>query len=75
MSDKIVNFYDKLGIKGAVLSKTFKRHYMFNKSHTLCVGGTGSGKSNALIIIFLGLVVNFILLYVHFQPQTKFSVT
>jgi hypothetical protein len=49
MSDKIVNFYDKLGIKGAVLPKTFKRHHMFNKSHTLCIGGTGSGKSNALI--------------------------
>ena len=49
MSDKIVNFYDKLGIKGAILPKTFKRHHMFNKSHTLCLGGTGSGKSNALI--------------------------
>jgi len=49
MSDKIVNFYDKLGIKGAVLPKTWKKHHMFNKCHTLCIGGTGSGKSNALI--------------------------
>jgi len=49
MSDKIVNFYDKLGIKGAVLPKTWKKHHMFNKSHCLVIGGTGSGKSNALI--------------------------
>ncbi len=49
MSDKIVNFYDKLGIKDTVHPKTFKRNYMFNKSHSLCLGGTGSGKSNALI--------------------------
>ena len=49
MSDKIVNFYDKLGIKGSTLPKTFKKHHMFNKCHTLCIGGTGSGKSNALI--------------------------
>ena len=47
--DKIVNFYDKLGIKGAALPKTWKKTHMFNKFHTLCLGGTGSGKSNALI--------------------------
>jgi hypothetical protein len=49
MSDKIVNFYDKLGIKGATLPKTWDNHHMFNKCHTLCLGGTGSGKSNSLI--------------------------
>ena len=49
MGDKIVNFYDKLGIKGATLPKTWDRHHMFNKCHTLCLGGTGSGKSNSLI--------------------------
>ena len=47
--DKIVNFYDKLGIKGAARPKTWKKTHMFNKCHTLCLGGTGSGKSNALI--------------------------
>ena len=47
--DKIVNFYDKLGIKGAALPKTWKKTHMFNKCHTLCLGGTGSGKSNSLI--------------------------
>ena len=49
MSDKIVNFYDKLGIKVSVHPKTWEKHHMFNKCHTLCLGGTGSGKSNALI--------------------------
>ena len=49
MGDKIVNFYDKLGIKGSTLPKTWEKHHMFNKCHTLCLGGTGSGKSNALI--------------------------
>ena len=49
MSDKIVNFYDKLGIKGSALPKTWKKHHMYNKCHTLCLGGTGSGKTNALI--------------------------
>ena len=49
MSDKIVNFYDKLGIKGATLPKTWNNHHMFNKCHTLCLGGTGSGKSNSFI--------------------------
>ena len=49
MSDKIVNYYDKLGIKGAALPKTFKKHHMFNRCHTFCLGGTGSGKTNSLI--------------------------
>ena len=50
MSDKIVNFYDKLGIsKNSNLQKTWKKHHIYNNSHTLCLGGTGTGKSNALI--------------------------
>ncbi len=49
MSDKIVNFYDKLGIKGSTLPKTWAKHHMYNKCHTLCLGGTGSGKSNSII--------------------------
>jgi len=47
--DKIVNFYDKLGIKGSTHPKTWDKTHMYNKCHTLCLGGTGSGKSNALI--------------------------
>jgi hypothetical protein len=50
MSDKIVNFYDKLGIsENSNLSKSWKKHQMYNNSHTLCSGGAGTGKSNALI--------------------------
>jgi hypothetical protein len=50
MSDKIINFYDKLGIStNSNLPKTWKKHYMYNNSHTLCLGGTGTGKSNSLI--------------------------
>ena len=47
--DKIVNFYDKLGIKGSTHPKTWDKTHMYNKCHTLCLGGTGSGKSNSLI--------------------------
>jgi hypothetical protein len=50
MSNKIVNFYDKLEIsKNSNLPKTWKKHHIYNNSHTLCLGGTGTGKSNALI--------------------------
>ncbi len=49
MSDKIVNFYDKLGIKCVVLPKTWKKHHMFNKCHTPGIRGTGSVKSNTVI--------------------------
>lgn len=49
MGDKIVNYYDKLNIKGASLPKSWKRHHMFNRCHTLCLGGSGSGKTNSLI--------------------------
>ncbi len=43
MTDKIINFYDKLG-----LIKNSK-HHIYNNSMILCLGGTGSGKSNALV--------------------------
>ena len=46
---EIVNFYDKLGIKGSTHPKTWDKTHMYNKCHTLCLGGTGSGKSNSLI--------------------------
>ncbi len=39
MSDKIFNFYDKLGIKGSAPPKTWKKHHMYNKCHTLCLWG------------------------------------
>ena len=59
MSDKIVNFYDKLGIiKNKNMPKTWKHTHMYNNSQTLCLGGTGTGKSNALIT-FLEVAESF----------------
>ena len=50
MTDKFINFYDKLGlIKNSNLPKSWKKHYIYNNSMILCLGGTGSGKSNALV--------------------------
>ena len=50
MSDKIVNFYDKLGInKTSNLPTTWDNHHIYNNSMIICLGGTGSGKSNALV--------------------------
>ena len=49
MSDKIVNFYDKLNIKDSSLPKTWKKHHIFNNSMILCLGGTGTGKTNSLL--------------------------
>ena len=50
MGDKIVNFYDKLGINNnANLPTTWENHHIYNNSMIICLGGTGSGKSNALL--------------------------
>jgi len=49
MGDKIVNYYEKLNIKGSALPKTWKNHHMFNKTHSLIIGPSGSGKTNGLI--------------------------
>ena len=49
MSKEIINFYEKLNIKGSALPKTWKKHHIFNNSMILCLGGTGTGKTNALI--------------------------
>ena len=49
MSKEIINFYEKLNIKGSALPKTWKKHHIFNNCMILCLGGTGTGKTNALI--------------------------
>ena len=49
MSKEIIKFYEKLHIKGSALPKTWKKHHIFNNSMILCLGGTGTGKTNALI--------------------------
>ena len=49
MSKEIINFYEKLNIKGSTLPKTWKKHHIFNNSMILCLGGTGTGKTNSLL--------------------------
>jgi len=49
MSDKIINFYEKLNIKGNKLPKNWKNHHIMHNSMILALGGTGTGKTNALL--------------------------
>ena len=49
MSKEIINFYEKLNIKGSALPKTWEKHHIFNNSMIMAIGGTGTGKTNALI--------------------------
>ena len=52
MTDKIKNYYDLLdkGLKREnKFDKNYKKHYIQPNSMICCVGGTGSGKTNALI--------------------------
>ena len=50
MNDKIECFYEKYG-KGIKkkIDKTFEHHYILPTSMILCIGPTGSGKSNFLM--------------------------
>ena len=47
----IVNWYDKLpnDNKKKKLPKHWKNHHIYHNSMILCIGGTGTGKTNALI--------------------------
>jgi DNA helicase HerA-like ATPase len=49
MSDKIINFYEKLNIKGSKLPKNWNKHHIMHNSMILALGGTGTGKTNALL--------------------------
>ncbi len=50
MNDKIVNYYNELGInKDKKLPKNFKHHHIHHNSHILVLGKTGVGKSNWLL--------------------------
>ena len=49
MTDKIINFYDKLNIKGNKLPKNWNKHHIMHNSMILAIGGTGTGKTNALL--------------------------
>ena len=49
MSKEIINFYEKLNIKGNKLPKNFAKHHILHNSMILAIGGTGTGKTNALL--------------------------
>ena len=52
MSDKVKNYYELLpkNLKRETkLDKNYKKHYVQPNSMICCIGGTGSGKTNALI--------------------------
>ena len=47
----MINWYDKIGAndKKPKLPKNWKNHHISHNSMILCIGGTGTGKTNALI--------------------------
>ena len=49
MSKEIINFYEKLNIKGNKLPKNYSKHKILHTSMILALGGTGTGKTNALL--------------------------
>ena len=52
MSDYVANWYEKLPADLKTHSKVdkhFKKHHILPNSIIVCIGGTGSGKTNALI--------------------------
>lgn len=52
MSNNIINFYSKLDNKEntqQINPKTWNNHHIYNNSMILCIGGTGAGKTNALL--------------------------
>jgi len=49
MSNDIIDFYKHVPQKKQKVDKGFKNHHILPASHILCIGGTGSGKSTALL--------------------------
>ena len=49
MSKEIINFYEKLNIKGNKLPKNWNKHHIMHNSMILALGGTGTGKTNSLL--------------------------
>jgi hypothetical protein len=50
MEDQVINFYSKIdNNKNVSVPKTWNNHHIYNNSMILCIGGTGAGKSNALL--------------------------
>jgi hypothetical protein len=49
MPDQIRNWYETLPKDKQPTDPTFKKHYVQPNSMILCIGGTGAGKTNALV--------------------------
>jgi len=49
MSKDLIDFYKYVKHDKQKLDKNFKQHHILPASHILCIGGTGSGKSTALL--------------------------
>ena len=51
MTDKIINWYDKIpkSKESIKRDKNFNKHYIEPNSMIICIGGTGAGKTNALL--------------------------
>ena len=49
MSKEIINFYEKLNIKGNKLPKNYSKHRIMHTSMIMAIGGTGTGKTNSLL--------------------------
>ena len=52
MSDKIINYYEKLPkhLKSETkLYKHFKQHYILPNSMICIIGGSGAGKTNSIL--------------------------
>jgi len=49
MSDRIINFYEKLNLSKNKKPKNWKQHHIHHNSHILCIGATGTGKTNTLM--------------------------
>ena len=48
---EIINWYDKIGANNnkKKLPSKWKNHHIYHNSMILCIGGTGTGKTNSLI--------------------------
>ncbi len=53
MSDKIINFYEKLNIKDSKLPKNWNKYHIMHNSMILALGGTGTGNTICLICLSL----------------------
>ena len=49
MSDRLINWYDKVKTQKKPKNKGYEKHYIEPCSMVTCIGGTGCGKSNSVM--------------------------